>query len=513
MNGESYEESEEENIEEQDNHSIKGFIGLKQNMFYDESSHEIKVNIDVKTKEYQRTLKKTLQEVVTLFYELQYERFNIITEKMPDLIQIYEEEELNEDLYKRKGEFISKCLESFFDEISLRDDIISNHKIQDFFKIIELKYTSMQPPKYLLKICSELANDEITIQDFDYDYANGVYVIALSGKGAISNLGRIWSIMQKNVLGGLEIYKGATDHVNTLPNFMKLLEKTFEAKILSCALQITEAFIDIYLAQNTGKLYQLRIIRSPNSEAKATTKEFQILKEPVIKQINYDLDKLLVIGEISIRLFCLKELCTKGGGCLTSRLKQSTIVDVNYDPNSCLLMILSSNSVLYLYKLKDWSLQYITEKHIKGNKKYIKVDYQKAYIFQMSPDELGIFRLKMFDDEFEFLNVGNLDRNNPINIGSKINGMFSAFCYDSLNGFVYVGSTNGNIHVWDVNNGKLVSSITGHLMEIIKIMFVDEINSFVSVCEEEAKFWRIGDISDQLTGEIIKHNEKMFSPW
>ena len=42
-------------------------------------------------------------------------------------------------------------------------------------------------------------------------------------------------------------------------------------------------------------------------------------------------------------------------------------------------------------------------------------------------------------------------------------------------------------------------------------MFVDEINSFISVSQEEVKFWRLGEVSDQLLGEVKFHGSEDFN--
>ena len=180
-------------------------------IYYDSGSHEIKTKLKLKTKDYEQTLKKTIQEIISIFYELQYEKFYIISDKMQDLIRLYEDEELNQEIFDSKHDMILESLEEFFGEISNRDDILTSTKIKTFLKINELKYSSMLPPKFLMKIGSNLCSEELSVQDFDFNYSKGIYIMVLNASGAISNMGRIWSIMQKNILGGLEIFKGTHD--------------------------------------------------------------------------------------------------------------------------------------------------------------------------------------------------------------------------------------------------------------------------------------------------------------
>jgi hypothetical protein len=168
-------------------------------IYYDSGSHEIKTKLRLKTKDYEQTLKKTIQEIISIFYELQFEKFYIISDKMQDLIRLYEDEELNQEIFDARHDIILESLEEFFTEISNRDDILTSTKMKTFLKINELKYSSMLPPKFLLKIGSNLCSEELGVQDFDFSYANGIYIMALNATGAISNMGRIWSIMQKNV--------------------------------------------------------------------------------------------------------------------------------------------------------------------------------------------------------------------------------------------------------------------------------------------------------------------------
>lgn len=188
--------------------STKNFISLQSNITYDESLHEIKVNLTLKTNNFETILKKTLSEVISLYYEMQYEKFYIVSEKMIKLIHYYEEEELGENFYKSKSNFTKQAINQFFNEISNRDDIITSNKAKQFQKIADIKYSSMLPPKFLMRLSSNLCSEEIGIHDFVFDYQKGIYIMALNAYGTISNMGRIWSIMQKNILGGLEIFKG-----------------------------------------------------------------------------------------------------------------------------------------------------------------------------------------------------------------------------------------------------------------------------------------------------------------
>ena len=247
--------------------------------------------------------------------------FGILSVEMFRLVKNFEKDYCC-DFFDRYSEVIANGLNQFFKEISMRDDLITFYKIKEFFRIDDLKYCSMLPPKYLLKFSSNLASDEIAIQDFDFDFKRGFYVIALNGFGPISNIGRIWSIMQKNILGGLEIFKGTQMQANQMPQIAKLYERNFEMKVLCCALLVLDNGLDIYLGQNDGRLGCLRVYRkwstSETPTDKPVFKEFTVFKEQITKLTNLG-EQLLIVGEQSIRLFGLKEQIILGGGCLSNR--------------------------------------------------------------------------------------------------------------------------------------------------------------------------------------------------
>ena len=70
----------------------------------------------------------------------------------------------------------------------------------------------------------------------------------------------------------------------------------------------------------------------------------------------------------------------------------------------------------------------------------------------------------------------------------------------------------GHVFIFDIHTGCLISAINSHPgKKIFKIMFVDELNSFITLSEEECKFWRIGEINDRLTGELKKKVIRKFS--
>jgi hypothetical protein len=52
------------------------------------------------------------------------------------------------------------------------------------------------------------------------------------------------------------------------------------------------------------------------------------------------------------------------------------------------------------------------------------------------------------------LNVGNLVRDNLVNVNTKLKYSFTCFCYDVVNGFIYIGDTRGHVLVFDVKSGK-----------------------------------------------------------
>ena len=61
---------------------------------------------------------------------------------------------------------------------------------------------------------------------------------------------------------------------------------------------------------------------------------------------------------------------------------------------------------------------------------------------------------RAFSEQISFLNVGNLVRDNLVNVNTKLKYSFTCFCYDVVNGFIYIGDTRGHVLVFDVQSGK-----------------------------------------------------------
>lgn len=289
----------------------------------------------------------------------------------------------------------------------------------------------------------------------------------------------------------------------------KVYARNFEYKIQSSHLRFDNIYVDIYQSHNNGKIFRLRI-NTIIKESKIQLNEYQIQKQPIIKLVGAE-DKIIIVAEQALRIFCLKEMICKGGGSLNSRLGNGVIVDVVYDHSTEMIFIMGSNNTLYIYRIfHDWDLKYIFEKSFEEEKQKFKIiDYDNCNLFIMSNDLLGIYKIKQLSNDITFFNVGNFKRDKPINLDSKLIDSFNCFCHDTVNSFVYVGDSAGHIFVFDINTGKLVSSIFAHVYKVIKIIYVNEINSFISVSKEEVKFWRLGEITPQLTGEIRKHVENL----
>ena len=88
----------------------------------------------------------------------------------------------------------------------------------------------MLPPKFIQKFYCNISIEELYLAGFDIDFDSNILVLFLNSSGAFSNFGRIWTILQRNVLGGLEIYY-IDKKTSVLPQYKRLFNVTTEEKI------------------------------------------------------------------------------------------------------------------------------------------------------------------------------------------------------------------------------------------------------------------------------------------
>jgi hypothetical protein len=80
----------------------------------------------------------------------------------------------------------------------------------------------------------------------------------------VTNLGRIWSVVQQNFLGAVEVYKLTPKQERHVPSLQKIFTHQTEAK-LTCSLEHT-ASKTLLLGENTGRISLLSL-----SEGTSTT--------------------------------------------------------------------------------------------------------------------------------------------------------------------------------------------------------------------------------------------------
>lgn len=78
----------------------------------------------------------------------------------------------------------------------------------------------------------------------------------------VTNLGRIWSVVQKNYLGGVEVYQLTPKQDRHVPSLQKIFTEQTESK-LTCSLEHT-ASKTLLLGENTGRLSLLPLSKTPS---------------------------------------------------------------------------------------------------------------------------------------------------------------------------------------------------------------------------------------------------------
>lgn len=73
----------------------------------------------------------------------------------------------------------------------------------------------------------------------------------------VTNLGRIWSVVQKNYLGGVEVYKLTPKQDRHVPALQKIFTEQTESK-LTCSLEHVSSKT-LLLGENTGRISLLSI--------------------------------------------------------------------------------------------------------------------------------------------------------------------------------------------------------------------------------------------------------------
>lgn len=76
-------------------------------------------------------------------------------------------------------------------------------------------------------------SDELSISDFYYNPLEGILIVTVQNSTVLSKLGRVWSIIEPEILGFIRIFKGELVPGKLLPKFKSLFMKEYESKIIS----------------------------------------------------------------------------------------------------------------------------------------------------------------------------------------------------------------------------------------------------------------------------------------
>lgn len=148
---------------------------------------------------------------------------------------------------------IEEVINLFLKELCSRDDLLVSPRSKDFFALKGYNFTSMLPPKYIQKFYSSIIEEEIFVAGIDIDYEGSICLLWLNSKGAVSNFGRIWNILQKTYLGAFDIYY-IKKKDSLLPEFKKIYSRQTEEKVTDGKYVKLENHHKFYLSMHSGKL-------------------------------------------------------------------------------------------------------------------------------------------------------------------------------------------------------------------------------------------------------------------
>ncbi|GFE54979.1 WD G-beta repeat-containing protein protein [Babesia ovis] len=235
------------------------------------------------------------------------------------------------------------AIEKFIREVLRRPDTRSCTDVLSFCDLLRRLESAPAPVSSMM--LTHTAPSHLSVSDLKYIAEEKLMIVAYEEKTALSKIGRVWSLIEPEILGSIRIYKLGND-VTEGPTL--LLEQPFYSKVR--AIDYIREKKTLAVAKDDGTVEMFRL------GADAT--EFESLGSvtlhigPILSMNVHDGKGFTSGYDDNIRAFDIDRKTTVSGGKLTRRLNgDKLLVSTAMQPST--LMIGTSSNQVYTYYMMD----------------------------------------------------------------------------------------------------------------------------------------------------------------
>jgi len=431
---------------------------------------------------------KSFAEMLTFLHNLRTKRFYMIRK-----LDLCDKSEFTAEDPKK----VSENLDEVFEELIKREDIINDITFMSFFQISKASNCYL-PPKLISRM---RLHDGMSLSDLLYDPARGILICCFQNTSALSRIGRVWSLIDAEIMGHVKIMKRRTAPSKLIPDFERGCFKDFEIKPL--ALCYSTAINTVFFGFHDGNVMAMKF--NPANPEQHQIKSESIVGESILFAIPIQNDALLV--SVTAIKIVNEDLLVIGGGSLRKRIGSEVITSAQLDSKSNTLFLGSSNGQILAYEIKFddkekvYKLTYLETIDAKKDKNIECILYRKGHLFCAQGLDVSVWSHKD-KPKFSLTNTALFAANEEMKAVWSGNNVCSLE-YHAEQKLLATGLTNGLIVLWSSKYGEVISMIQGHYSAITRMMFFEDKDTLFTGCAAgEIRIWKFGDIPKDAYEEV-----------
>jgi hypothetical protein len=438
-----------------------------------------------------KILMKSMGELMTFMHNLRSKRYCIIRR-----LELCDKSEFEPEDPKR----FASNIDHVFEEVVKRDDIINDLSFVSFFGIQKSTQPSYLPPRLISRM---RLHDGMSLSDLLYDAAKGVLIICFQNTSALSRIGRVWSLIDAEIMGHIKIMKRKSAPSKLIPDFERGCTKDFEIKPLACC--YASASNAAFFGFHDGNIMVIKF--NPASPEQHQVKSESILGESVLFMIPIQND-CLIISVTAIKIVT-EELGVVGGGSLRKRLGSDVITSAQLDSKSNTLFLGVSNGTIIGYEIKFdekekvYKLNYLDTVEAKRDRNIETILYKKGHVFCAQGLDVSVWNFKD-KPKFSLTNTALFAATEEMkSLWSGNNIVSLEYHADQTLKLLITGLSNGVMVLWSAKYGDIVSIIQAHYASITRMSFLEEKDVLFTGCASgEIRIWKFGEIPKDSYDEV-----------
>lgn len=424
-------------------------------------------------------LEKSIKEYLAYFNTLQQKGRHYMLFNFPRLIEYSEELDYDECVT------IAGKIRNTFDEIFDRQDILNDEISLAFLDGLQFIKSDKFPIKLLQ---SNQLSQGLNASDMFFDpFTHGIYYCA-DNSSALSRVGRVWSLIEPEVMGSLKLYKlKATDYSAPLE---KVFSRDFENR--SHKFLYSKERNTIYVGFNDGALINMSYPPDKPNEMKYTT--YTSGTDPIIGMHFIDGD-IFVVTPVSVKMIS-PEAKIIGGGSLKKRLGSENLTCAAVDAKNKLIMLGTSKGTIHLYtyeKSDTYQLVHNDSFVAQEGGSVECIALEKNNILVGSKLDLMIFTYKYVSKKFSAELISQFAMNSDL-VKKRFSSddVITNVCFVAEKRLLITSYSNGAVIFWSSDTAEILGVLRAHDDRVVKILYKANV-LFTLGYSSELRLWKMKD--------------------